>query len=155
MTGNALPFLIDSHCHLDFDAFNADRNQVMDEAEKAGVIAIIDPGINLESSRKVIELAQSMPGLFAAIGVHPNEAVHWNMDTLNALEFEAINEKVVAIGEIGLDYYRDSASRAVQISIFEKQLQLAAKLYLPVIIHNREAGSDIIAILSAWVKGVS
>jgi TatD DNase family protein len=142
--------LTDTHCHLDFDAFENDRDQVLDRARKAGLTRILDPGIDLETSQAAVKLSESYPEVYAAIGVHPNSARTWGEKTLTALEEIARHPKVVAIGEVGLDYYRDRAPKDVQQRVFRQQLDLAAQLRLPVIVHCREAAEDTLAILSEW-----
>jgi TatD DNase family protein len=146
--------LVDTHCHLDFNSFDSDRPQVIQRAREAGVNRILNPGINLESSRKAIELAESQPEVYTAVGVHPNDALGWQEDTLASLRLLAGNAKVVAIGEIGLDYYRDRAPRDLQRQIFREQLSLAAELGLPVIIHNRDATGDLLEILADWYSSL-
>ena len=150
-----LPVLVDSHCHLDFQNFDPDRMAVVNSARQAGVMAIVNPAVDVDSSRSVVALAQSVPEIFAAVGMHPNEAANWNETTLPIFEELALRAKVVAIGEIGLDYYRDRTPRLTQIKIIEQQLSLAASTGLPVILHNREASQDLLAILTAWTKNLS
>jgi TatD DNase family protein len=147
--------LADTHCHLDFRAFDEDRDQVLARSREAGVERILNPGIDLASSRSVVDLAESRSQVYAAIGVHPNEANSWNVDSISHLRILAESPKVVAVGEIGLDYYRDRSPRDVQKRIFQEQLALATELRLPVIIHNRQATADILEILSAWKAGLS
>jgi TatD DNase family protein len=150
-----LPVLVDSHCHLDFQNFDPDRMAVVNSARQTGVMAIMNPAVDVDSSRSVVALAQSVPEIYAAVGMHPNEAANWNETTLPIFEELALRAKVVAIGEIGLDYYRDRTPRLTQIKIFEQQLSLAASTGLPVILHNREASQDLLAILTAWTKSLS
>jgi TatD DNase family protein len=145
--------LIDSHCHLHFNAFDADRAEVLNRAKAAGVEAIITPSINLDDSRQVVALAQTTPQLYAAIGFHPNDAVGFDEAALAELHQLAHQPKVVAIGEIGLDYYWDEAPRPVQRRVFEQQLELARQLNKPVIIHQREAAEDTMAVLRQWAAG--
>lgn len=142
--------LTDTHCHLDFEAFDVDRNDVLERSMDAGIIRILNPGIDLATSRKAIALAEAHAQVFAAIGVHPNDALSWNDDTIFHLRRLANNPKVVAIGEIGLDYYRRRSPYEQQRRIFLEQLALAAELSLPVIIHNRQATQDILAMISEW-----
>jgi TatD DNase family protein len=142
--------LVDTHCHLDFNRYDLDRDQVLKRARNSGVRRIINPGINLESSQTVIQLSENHAEVFAAVGIHPNEALSWNSETLAQLSGLAQHHKVKAIGEIGLDYYRDRAPRALQKRIFQEQLDLAAELNLPVIIHSRESLEDVLAILEDW-----
>lgn len=142
--------LVDTHCHLDFNSFDSDRPQVIQRAREAGVERVLNPGINLESSQKAIELANAHAEIFSAVGVHPNEALSWQEDTPARLRSLAGHLKVVAIGEIGLDYYRDRAPRDVQRLVFREQLSLAGELGLPVIVHNRDATGDLLEILADW-----
>ncbi|HVO70109.1 MAG TPA: TatD family hydrolase [Aggregatilineaceae bacterium] len=143
--------LIDTHCHLDFDAYSGIRDEIVREAADSGVTRLIDPGTDLAHSRAAVELAQTYPGVFAAVGVHPTSTVGFSDAALDAICALATRPKVVAIGEIGLDYYWDDAAKEVQWTALEAQLALAAKLELPVIIHNREASEDILDVLGTWV----
>jgi TatD DNase family protein len=143
-------YLIDSHCHIDFEQFDADRDQVLSEAAAAGVKRLINPGTDLDSSYRAVKLADTYPDIYAAIGFHPYDAPQVNDETLVALTELSANPNVVAIGEIGLDYYRDLAPRAEQHRAFEAQLSLAKTLGLPVIIHQREAAVDTMAVLRQW-----
>jgi len=147
--------LIDTHCHLDFNNFDNDRVQVLERAQDAGVSKILTPGIDLVSSQTVITLAETYDQVFAAIGVHPNSATSWNHQTLAVLEDLARHPKVIAIGEIGLDYYREQAPHDVQKHVFLQQLDLAARLNLPVVIHNRQSTADILEILVEWQSQLS
>ncbi len=142
--------LIDSHCHIDFDVFDSDRDQVLARAAKAGVKRLVNPSTGMENSRRVFELAKRYANIYAAVGVHPYDAPQVDKDSLAELKALSADPKVVAIGEIGLDYYRDRAPRSEQIRAFEAQLSLAKSLNLPVIIHQREAAVDTMAILRQW-----
>lgn len=151
----------DSHCHVDFDAFDADRDQVFLRAREAGVLGILNPAIDLENSRKILTMAADNPMIIAAIGVHPNSATTWNENTFGELSELANNPKVRAIGEIGLDYYRDWAPQDIQREIFQAQLELAQRVGLPVIIHVRDASAedqramkDVLSILETWQNGL-
>lgn len=150
MPQSSLPFLVDTHCHLDFHAFNKDRADIINKAHQAGITRILNPGIDLESSRGAIKLAEAHPEIFAAVGVHPNDALGFHENAITELRVLAKNPKVVAIGEIGLDYYRDRAPISLQHHILIEQLQLASELNLPVVIHSRNANADIIQILADW-----
>lgn len=145
--------LIDSHCHLNFNVFDDDRTEVLARAKAAGIVAWINPGINLSDSEQVVNLAESIPHLYAAIGFHPNDAANFDETALAQLRTLANRSKVVAIGEIGLDYYWDKAPRPVQRQVFEHQLALAKELGKPVIIHQRETAVDTMAILRRWGAG--
>jgi TatD DNase family protein len=115
-----------------------------------GVIRILNPSINLNSCRAALSIADGSDIVYVAVGVHPNDALSWNEDTVAQLKHMAEHPRVVAIGEIGLDYYRDRAPRELQARIFVEQLSLAAELGLPVVIHNRQATKDVMRILSDW-----
>ena len=143
-------FLVDTHCHLNFDVFNSDRDQVVERARKNGITRILNPGIDIETSKSAINCAREFPEVYAAVGVHPNECLGWKSRSLAELNRLAIEKKVVAIGEIGLDYYRNRAPKGTQQSIFRQQLELAARLNLPVIIHNRDANDDMLNIIQEW-----
>jgi TatD DNase family protein len=144
--------LTDTHCHLDFELFDDDRAEVIDRALEAGLVRMLNPGIDLQSSRKAVLLAETYSHIFAAVGVHPNEGLGWDAKALDELEALAVHPKVVAIGEIGLDYYREQAPHDLQIKIFRDQLDLAARSGKPVIIHNRNATTDTLKIISAWYQ---
>jgi TatD DNase family protein len=149
-----VPDLIDTHCHLDFDAFREDREEVLRRAFESGVERILNPGIDLKSSREAVHLADTNPQMYAAVGIHPNSAQGWDENTLNELRDLASHPKVVAIGEIGLDYYRGYTSHDLQQSIFRRQLDLAAELGLPVVIHNRQSTADLLGILADWLAAL-
>ncbi len=141
----------DMHCHLDFEQFDNDREQVLQRAWDAGLVWVLIPGIDLETNQAAINLAKTYPGrISAAVGIHPNHGKLWTAETLEKLKIQAQQPEVVAIGEIGLDYYRQHTPFDQQRRMFKDQLELAAQLGLPVIIHNRDAEDDLMAILSAW-----
>lgn len=147
--------LADTHCHLDFDTFDEDRDQVLARSREAGVTHILVPGIDLASSRAAVDLSESRSQVFAAVGVHPNQGNSWDEDTRSRLRVLAQSPTVVAIGEIGLDYYRDRAPRELQERVLQEQLTLATELELPVVIHNRQATAELLDILSAWSAGLT
>ena len=146
-------FLTDTHCHLFFDAFDADREAVIRRARQDGVRVMLSLGVDVPSSQATVALAEAREGIYAAVGVHPNDAAKaWEGErTLEALRSLAASPKVVAIGEIGLDYYRDRTPRLTQWHVLRQQLDLAAELGLPVSLHNREATADFLGILREWV----
>ena len=143
--------LIDTHCHLNFESYDLDRAEVIARAAVAGVTRIINPATDVESGEAALALAEAYPGIYAAAGIHPNSTAEYTTNDLATIEGQARRPKIVAIGEIGLDYYRDWSPKEKQRVAFEDQLALAARLNLPVIIHNREAHDDVIAVLSSWV----
>jgi len=142
--------LTDTHCHLDFDRFDADRDQVIEQAKKRGVSRILVPGIDLQSSRAAVGLAEKHEFIYAAVGVHPNSGTVWNSDSRKLLVELADHPKVVAIGEIGLDFYRDWTPQPLQRKIFREQLEIAAEAGLPVVIHDRDAHDAVIPALLEW-----
>ncbi len=127
----------------------------MARAIAAGLTRILNPGIDLPSCRAAIQLANAHPQIYAAVGIHPNSANAWDKYTLGDLRRLARHPKVVAIGEIGLDYYWDRTPRDLQHKVLRAQLALAAELALPVIIHNRESTADVVAALLAWQAELS
>jgi TatD DNase family protein len=139
--------LIDTHAHLDLPDFARDLPAVLDRAVSAGVRRIITVGTDLASSRRAVDLAAQFPMLFATVGVHPHDAARMPAEALDELADLARRPKVVAIGEIGLDYYRDLSPRPAQRAVFAAQLDLARRLDLPVVIHCREAHAEVRAIL--------
>ncbi len=149
--------LVDTHCHLDWNKFDPDRDQVVQRAIEAGVTRMITIGVDIPSSRRAIELAEKYPAVYAAIGVHPNDCGDFDESVLDQVRSLVRHKKVVAIGEIGLDYYWQKTAKDQQARAFERQLDLAAELHRPVIIHNREATQDVMNILtrySSLVTGV-
>jgi TatD DNase family protein len=146
--------LIDSHAHLDFRKFDADRERVIERAQEAGVSTIVNVGADLASSRRAVELAARHEQVYAAVGMHPHDAKKLDGAALAELRELALQPKVVAVGEIGLDYYRNLSPRDVQRRAFQAQLAWAAKLKRPVIIHDRDAHDQIMEILAGWAKTV-
>jgi len=144
--------LIDTHAHLDDKRFDGDREDVIKQLRQDGVDLVINPGADITSSHKAVELARAYDFIYAAVGVHPQDAARFDEGQLRELEKLAHEDKVVAIGEIGLDYHYDEPSRDVQIACFKKQLKLAEQLDLPVIIHDRDAHGDVMEILKARGK---
>jgi TatD DNase family protein len=141
--------LIDSHAHYDDESFDPDREEILQKCADSGVTHIINAGSNIESSQKSIELARQYPFIYAAVGVHPHDASSCGENTPDRLTELAKEPKVVAIGEIGLDYHYDFSPREVQKEWFAKQIAMALELKLPIIIHDREAHRDILDIVRA------
>ena len=136
--------MIDSHCHIDFKDFNANRAEIIAAAVKAGVYTLINIGADLTTSQNSVQLAREHEMIFAAVGVHPHDAKTLDDACLARIRRLAADDKVVAIGEIGLDFYRDLSPRQTQKVAFHKQMQLAVELNLPVVIHTREALATLI-----------
>ncbi len=145
----------DTHCHIDFEDYDADRSAVLERAKQANLCFLINPGIDLASSNAAISLSQEYPGfIFAAVGIHPNYVSSMAKGDFKRLSDLAHAQALVAIGEIGLDYYREYSEPAQQREAFLAQLDLAAQCELPVIIHNREASRDLVPILRDWQRGL-
>ncbi len=144
--------MVDTHAHLDMSAFDKDRSEVIARALDTGVGTIIAVGTNLESSKQAIELAEEYPEILATVGFHPHDAATVDKTDIVRLGEIARHPRVVAIGEIGLDFYRDYSPRAAQLQALQWQLDLAAQLELPVIIHCRQAEQDMLNVLSGWVS---
>jgi TatD DNase family protein len=151
---DSLPGLTDTHCHLDLPAFDGDRPAVLDRARRAGIVRILVPGLDLKSSRRAAEIARGDPMLHFAAGVHAHESGSCDDRTLAALRSLARDEGAAAIGEFGLDYFRNLAPRDRQREAFRAQLALAGELGLPAVIHVRESQEDALAILSEFTGKV-
>ncbi|MFA7228027.1 MAG: TatD family hydrolase [Melioribacteraceae bacterium] len=134
---------IDTHAHLFYKNFDGEIDQIIGRAKAAGVDFIIVPGTDLATSQSAVDLADKYECVYAAVGVHPHDSKEWDDSLLQKLEILAAHKKVVAIGEIGLDYYYDFSPREIQLKAFEDQIKLALKMKLPVIIHNRESNEDV------------
>ena len=152
---NTAPLLVDSHCHLDLEQFDEDRADVWARAQEAGVGWLVIPGIDLEQNRRALAMVEQEPNWYAAVGVHPNSAEGFDAAALDEVRQLAAHPKVVAIGEIGLDYYWDKVAPEQQRQAFVQQLELAAELGLPVIIHSRDANADVAEVLRAWVSSAA
>lgn len=140
--------MIDTHAHLDFPDFNSDRDEVVRRAHDAGIHTIINIATDFESCERVLRLADRYPNMYAALGVHPHDAKSWQGEkSALILRKLATHPKVVAIGEIGLDYYRDNSPRDIQKQAFIDQIAVAKELKLPIVIHNREAFGDIFDVV--------
>ncbi|HET9914475.1 MAG TPA: TatD family hydrolase [Anaerolineales bacterium] len=154
--------LTDTHCHLDFNKFDEDRTAVIQRAVEAGVKRILIPALDLKSSLSAIKLAESHSGLYAAVGFHPTDLENFSEKAFNEVKSLVKHPKVVAVGEIGIDYYwvKDVQKRAFQREVLKKQLAFARSVDKPVVIHMREendawfgqASVDLLEILSEWHK---
>ncbi len=148
--------LVDTHTHIDGEEFAADRAEVIARASENGVTRMINMGDDMQSSARSVALTDDFSSVFAGVGVHPEEAFHLTNVELDRLAAWASRPKVVAIGEIGLDYYweKDPERRRLQQEIFIQQLDLARQLHLPVCIHDRDAHGDTLAILKREGRGI-
>ena len=149
--------IFDTHAHYDSGGFNADRDQVLSSLLAAGVGLVVDPGCDVPSSRAAVALAEQYPHVYAAVGIHPEDCAGCTDDDFAAIRDLCGHEKVVAIGEIGLDYYwAENPPKELQQEVLRRQLALAEELSLPVIIHDRDAHADTLAIVREFphVKGV-
>jgi TatD DNase family protein len=147
--------LVDTHAHLDHPRFDDDRDGVLKRAEEAEVAAMVTVGADLPSSRAAVELASRHERVYASVGMHPHDAKNLDGAALAELRQLGQQAKVVAVGEIGLDFYRDLSPREVQRRAFQAQLAWAAKLGKPVIIHDRDAHQPVMDILASWASGLS
>src|SRR5690606_3229691 len=139
--------LFDTHTHLNADQFEGEEDAVIRRAKEAGVSNMIVVGFDRKTIKRAMQLVETYEFLYAAVGWHPVDAIDMTDDDLNWIEELASHPKVVAIGETGLDYYWDKSAKDVQKKVFRQQIQLAKKVKLPLIIHNREATDDVIEIL--------
>lgn len=149
--------LFDSHAHLDASQFDHDRELVIKRARLNGVTYILNPGADFESSVRAVELAEAHDFIYAGVGIHPHDAETVDVSMLELIEQMAKKERVKAIGEIGLDYYRDLSPRSIQKEVFIEQIRIAKRLDLPIIIHDRDANADVLQILKeekAFTTGV-
>ncbi|MDQ2086360.1 TatD family hydrolase [Herbivorax sp. ANBcel31] len=137
----------DSHAHYDDEKFNEDRREIIKEAFKNGVSYILNASSSRESVPKAVSLADEYENFYAAIGIHPHDAKDMDEEFIEVLEDYAKNKKVVAIGEIGLDYYYDFSPKSIQKNVFERQINLAKDIKLPIIIHDRDAHEDVLNIV--------
>ena len=142
--------IIDTHAHLDMPEFDLDRLDVLQRAAKSGVKTIVTIGIDVNSSRKAIDLAQQHSNIFASIGIHPQESLNVTAEDIAQLEYLSRQPRVVALGEMGLDFHRNPVPRDTQLQVFNQQLELANKIALPIIIHCRQAVPDMLEILGKW-----
>ena len=147
---------VDSHAHIDGEEYDADRDEVVERAREAGVCAILNVGTGDPHSgtlERAVEVAEKYEGVYAAVGVHPHDALLFNDDAAERiLRLTKQSSRVIAWGEIGLDYHYDNSPRDVQRDVFRRQLRLAREANLPVIIHSREADDETVNILREELK---
>ena len=144
--------IFDTHAHYDDPAFDQDRNELLPGMKEQNVGLIVNVGASLSSCQKTLKLAESYPFLYGALGVHPSDTEHLTEKDMDWLKEKAAGKKIVAIGEIGLDYHYEEPGREVQKKWFIRQLQIAQELNMPVIIHSREAAADTMEILKKYGK---
>ncbi len=142
--------MIDTHCHIDFPDFDRDRPEVIADAASHGVDRLINIGADIASSRRSLELAETNDNIYCTVGVHPHDSKSLTPAFLKEMETMAASRKVVGIGEIGLDYYRNLSPHDIQKKAFVQQLDLAAMLHLPVVIHVREAMDEALQIIKGY-----
>lgn len=146
--------IFDTHAHYDDAQFDSDREALLSSMPDLGVTTIVNVSSTLESCEKCVEFARKYPYVYAAVGVHPDEVGALNEETFAAMEALLDNDRVVAVGEIGLDYYWDNESHELQKKWFVRQLELARRHHLPIIIHSREAAADTMEIMKVHAQGL-
>ncbi|MGN0165817.1 MAG: TatD family hydrolase [Lachnospiraceae bacterium] len=139
--------IFDTHAHYDDESFNEDREELLEQIKVAGVQKVVNIGCNMKSSRETVALIQNREGFYGSVGIHPSDAEEYCEAAVQELETLAENRRIVAIGEIGLDYYWNDFPKEVQKEAFLGQLELARKLDMPVVIHSREAAADTFQIM--------
>ena len=147
--------LFDSHAHIDDEQFDADREQVIQRALENGVTGMINVGCSMLSSARSVALAGQYQSIYAAVGIHPHDAEGALETDYQQLATWSQQDKIVAIGEIGLDYYRDLSPRDVQRAVFIRQIDVARQMNMPLIIHDRDAHGDILDIIKTEAKGLT
>lgn len=143
---------VDTHCHLNLDSFRDNIHLVVDRAVKAGVNKIVVPGLDLETSERAVELSDDFECIYAAVGVHPNEAHKYSSSEFKQFERLIVEKKVVAVGEIGLDLYHHPETQLAQMEILESMLDLAKTQNKPVILHSRNALDVLSSQIQKWIK---
>ena len=139
--------IFESHAHYDDEAFDEDREELLGKMQQQGIEYIINIGANIDSSKKTVELTEKYPFLYGAVGVHPSDTAELDEQKIGWLKLQCERPKIVAVGEIGLDYYWDEPERPVQRKWFCRQLDLAREVKLPVVIHSRDAAKDTLTIM--------
>ncbi len=153
--GPARPWLVDTHVHLDLLPLSEGLDAAIERAWDAGVVQMVTIGIDAQSSRRAVTIAEDYENVYAAVGIHPHDAAHVTADDFFSLEGLLAHPKVVAIGEIGLDYAKEFSPRHVQQEVFVSLLDLARRTGLPVVIHDREAHDDILACIQPRLEGLT
>ena len=146
--------IFESHAHYDDEQFEEDRTELLNSMQENGIGTIINVGATFQSCTEVVQLAQEYPFIYAAVGVHPDEVGILDEEKFAYLREQCKKDKVVAVGEIGLDYYWDNESHEIQKKWFQRQLELAREFNLPVIIHSRDAAADTLEMMQQHAKGL-
>ena len=146
--------IFESHAHYDDEQFEEDRTELLNSMQENGIGTIINVGATFQSCTEVVQLAQEYPFIYAAVGVHPDEVGILDEEKFAYLREQCKRDKVVAVGEIGLDYYWDNESHEIQKKWFQRQLELAREFNLPVIIHSRDAAADTLEMMQQHAKGL-
>ena len=150
--------IVDSHCHIDSEQFDADRDEVVQRAKEAGVAAMLNVGTgdpHSDDFRRAVNVAEKYDGVYASVGVHPHDAKLYDDKAENHLIDLTKSEKVIAWGEIGLDFYYHHSPRDVQVEVFRRQIRTARELGLPIIVHSRDANDETVEILSDEYKSIA
>lgn len=145
--------IFDTHAHYDDAAFDEDRDSLLKSLPEHGIEAVVNIGASIQTTKNTLELTRLYPFVYGAVGVHPSETEELNENLMVWLEEAAKQPKILAIGEIGLDYHWDEPGKEVQKHWFERQLELAKKVNLPVVIHSRDAAKDTLDMVKAWNPG--
>ena len=145
--------IFDTHAHYDDEAFDQDRDTLLEGLREAGIGAVTNVAASLDSCKSTLALAKKYNWMYAALGVHPSETAELSEDGIEWIRQQCMNPKVKAVGEIGLDYYWEEPGHAIQKQWFEAQLDLAREVKLPVVIHSREAAKDTLDIMKAKKAG--
>lgn len=148
-----MEYIFDTHAHYDDEAFDADRESLIESLRSQGIGTVVNIGASMESCRTTLELTKKYPFIYGALGVHPNETAELTDKDMDQIRAWSDSEKIVAIGEIGLDYYWDEPEREIQKKWFVRQLALAKETGLPVVIHSRDAAKDTLDIMKAEHNG--
>lgn len=139
--------IIDTHAHYDDEQFNEDREALLKQLQENGIEKVVNIGASIETSKNTIDLMDQYSFIYGAVGVHPNEVMELNEDTFEQLKEMAKHPKVVAIGEIGLDYYYDEPEKKIQKLWFDRQMQFAKQIKLPIVVHSRDAAKDTLDLM--------
>ncbi len=146
-------FLTDTHAHIHFSQLLGDVDNVVERAKQAGVTRIVTIGIDYNDSKKAISVAERFDNVYATVGIHPHDAMNYTSSDYDKFKKLAQHDKVIAIGEVGLDFYKDYAPRDKQQAVFESMLELSIELQMPTVIHNRDTGTKCREVLDSYFGG--